>query len=390
MQAPPLEQHEQSSASREARTALDKTNSPFDAQRMRQKTDLTSQTRPRYQSIQSLDLPGQYPQTAGIPGQFTQRVGIPSCGYPSQDYQSDFGFRTGNTFVNQTGPGQFPGEYAEMIVDFVTKRFRKAKDKRKSEMRDLGEDLWKFLQQEHLRKYELQVGQLYDDWNDFIDTQSATEELQEESVDMPIEDNHAEPETIMKAIDNVDGNAKAQAQADADALFKAQQKLERTKEELAWTQGELTRTRGELAKLQHEKLETEKKSIEPKLLPSDRPAQHASSAASQEEDRTKRLEEQSSPAASQIIGLRTAIPPFPEPLGQTEKSGGSQSIVFEPLDHDAASSPHLVPRQVLTQSQKQGDSIDHAYNLAKALGLQVPTHESSQVTYLHPVGLQKA
>jgi len=110
MQAPPLEQHEQSSASREARTALDKTNSPFDAQRMRQKTDLTSQTRPRYQSIQSLDLPGQYPQTAGIPGQFTQRVGIPSCGYPSQDYQSDFGFRTGNTFVNQTGPGQFPGE----------------------------------------------------------------------------------------------------------------------------------------------------------------------------------------------------------------------------------------------------------------------------------------
>jgi len=89
---------------------------------------------------------------------------------------------------------------------------------------------------------------------------------------MPIEDNHAEPETIMKAIDNVDGNAKAQAQADVDALFKAQQKLERTKEELAWTQGELTRTRGELAKLQHEKLETEKKSIEPKLLPSDRPA----------------------------------------------------------------------------------------------------------------------
>ena len=50
------------------------------------------------------------------------------------------------------------GEYAEMIVDFVTKRFRKAKDKRKSEMRDLDEDLWKFLQQEHLRKYELQVG----------------------------------------------------------------------------------------------------------------------------------------------------------------------------------------------------------------------------------------
>ncbi|KAI4680256.1 uncharacterized protein J4E88_006148 [Alternaria novae-zelandiae] len=260
-------------------------------------------------------------------------------------------------------------------------RFRKAKDKNKSEMRDLEEDLWKFLQQDHLRKYELQVGQLYDDWNDFIDTQSATEELQEESVDMPIEGNPAEPEAIMEAIDNVDGNAKAQA--DADALFKAQQKLERTKEELAWTQGELTRTRGELAKLQHEKLETEKKSTEPKLLPSDRPAQHASSAASQAEDRTTRPEEQGSTTASQIIGLRTAISQFPELLGQTEKSSGSQSIVFEPL-------AHLMPRQVLTESQKQGDSIDHAYNFAKALGLQVPTHESSQVTYLHPVGLQKA
>ena len=239
------------------------------------------------------------------------------------------------------------GEYAEMIVDFVTKRFRKAKDKNKSEMRDLVEDLWKFLQQEHLRKHELQVGQLYDDWNDFIDTQSATEELQEESINMPIEGNHAESEAIMEAIDNVDGNAKAQA--DADALFKAQQKLERTKEELAWTQGELARTRGELTKLQHEKLETEKKSTEPKLLPSDRPAQHASSAASQKENRTKRPEEQGSTAASQIIGLRTAISPFPEPLSQTEKSGGSQSIVFEPLGHDTASSRKR-PRKYMADS----------------------------------------
>ena len=74
-------------------------------------------------------------------------------------------------------------------------------------------------------------------WANFIDTQSA-EELQEESIDMPIEGNHAEPKAIMEAKDEVDDNAKAQA--DADALFKAQQKLERTKEGLAWTRGDTT------------------------------------------------------------------------------------------------------------------------------------------------------
>ncbi|KAI4645174.1 hypothetical protein J4E93_005974 [Alternaria ventricosa] len=217
-----------------------------------------------------------------------------------------------------------PSEYAEMIVDFVTKRLRSAKDKNKSEMRDLDEDLWKFLQQEHLRKYELQVGQLYDDWNDFIDTQSATDELQEKSVDMPIDGSCAEPETIMEAKGNVDGNAKAQAEV--NALFKAQQKLERTKEELAWT-------RGELAKLQHERIDKEKKSTEPKLLVSARPAQHASSAASQGGDQVKRREGRDWTVASQVIDLTAVGSPFLEHIDQTEKSPNFHRIAHEPLGH---------------------------------------------------------
>jgi len=68
--------------------------------------------------MQSISLPGQYPQAAGIS----------SYDYHSQAYQSDFGFRTGNTFGNQTGPGQFSGE--ESLCVFATAATDNRKDAR--------------------------------------------------------------------------------------------------------------------------------------------------------------------------------------------------------------------------------------------------------------------